>query len=176
MPPKPFTPLLIQKGSLASVATVRWCHHHGAAELWALEAECYNPISRHSCCSLFSRPWFSKTFFWGLEAECFNPISKHSSCRSREMDTPAALVLRNRLRNRGCSSSTELFGHLYKAVHFCIFDMFVLLPMCYFFTQGDNLINSTPLSAAFTRWTLKRHISRRNTRLSKSAQGSFWRV
>ena len=67
------------------------------------------------------------------------------------MDTPAALVLRNRLRNRGCSSSTELFGHLYKAVHFCIFDMFVLLPMCYFFTQGDNLIKSTPLSAAFTR-------------------------
>ena len=67
------------------------------------------------------------------------------------MDTPAALVLRNRLRNWGRSSSTELFGHLYKAVHFCIFDMFVLLPMCYFFTQGDNLINSTPLSAAFTR-------------------------
>ena len=74
----------------------------------------------------FLRLRFSKTCFWGLEAECFNPISKHSSCRSREMDTPAALVLRNRLRNRGRSSSTELLGYLCNPVHFCIFDM-----LCY---------------------------------------------
>ena len=45
------------------------------------------------------------------------------------MDTPAALVLRNRLyKNRGRSSSTDLLGHLCNTVHFCIFDMFVLLP------------------------------------------------
>ena len=66
------------------------------------------------------------------------------------MDTPAALVLWNRLMNRGHSSSTELLGHLRNAVHFCIFDMFLLL-MCFFCTQGDNLIKPTPLSAAFTR-------------------------
>ena len=66
------------------------------------------------------------------------------------MDTPAALVLRNRLRNWGRSSSTELLGHLCNTVHLCIFDMSVL-PKCYFCTNGDNLMKPILLSAAFTR-------------------------